>query len=34
VSDCFLTSTQQFFSYIMARTISFWNEMIMRSALY
>jgi len=32
-SDCCLTSTQQFFSYIMARTVNF-HEMMMMSALY
>jgi hypothetical protein len=35
VSDCCLTSIQQFFSYIMAReNKSNFNEMMMRSALY
>jgi hypothetical protein len=32
VSDCCLATTQQFFSYIMVRTIS--NEMMMKSTLY
>jgi hypothetical protein len=30
--DCCLMPTQQFFSYIMARTSSFFNEMMMRSS--
>ena len=33
VSDCFLTPTQQLFSYIMARQVNL-NEMMMMSALY
>ena len=34
VSDCCLTPTQQFFSYIMARTKLIFTEMILGSALY
>jgi len=34
MSDFYLTPSEQFFSYIMARTSYIFDEMMMRSALY